>query len=129
MDGRSAADRATAAAALKRLSTASRNYSVKGAENLGPDWLAEFSAWVEAHLFYPDQAAAKNEDGTNQVTIHVRRDGRVIGDVPLEMRSGSFWLDAGTTSLFRGRQLPPFPPDALDDELTMQITIHYIIVR
>lgn len=121
--------RAAAAAALRRQS-GSRNFDVRGAENLGPDWMNEFSAWVEEHLRYPELAAANGEDGTNEVSVRVNRYGDVGShDVELEQRSGSTWLDYGTQSLFRSKKLPPFPPDAEDQELTIHVTIHYIIVR
>jgi protein TonB len=106
----------------------SANPDVRGAENLGPDWLNEFSQWVEEHKRYPEQAIANMEDGTNEVTIRIRRDGQVE-DVSLGYGSGSQWLDLGTQALFRGRRLPPFPPDAKDDEVTIQFTMHYVIVR
>lgn len=122
-----AASRSTATAALRGPSR-SDAYDVRGAEHLGPDWLNEFSAWVEEHKHYPEPAAANLEDGTNEVTIRIARDGKVEG-VEIQQRSGSRWLDLGTLSLFRGRKLPPFPPDASDDEVTIDFTMHYIIVR
>jgi protein TonB len=106
----------------------SNPYNVRGAESLGPDWMNEFSAWVEEHKRYPEQAAMNDEDGTNMVQIRIHRDGRVEA-VSLEQRSGSSWLDMGTVSLFRDRRLPPFPPDAKDDDLTIEFTMQYIIVR
>lgn len=130
LESRTPAERDAAASALRALGSSNPNFDVRGAENLGPDWMNEFSQWVHEHLRYPDEAARNLEDGTNVVTIRVTRDGHVsYNGVELDQPSGSQWLDLGTQSLFRNRNLPPFPPDAKDDALNIQVTIHYIIVR
>ncbi len=101
---------------------------MRGAERLGTDWRNALSAWVEAHKYYPDQARMNGEDGSPQVKVVVRRDGKVQS-VELEDRSGSVWLDMALQALFRGAMLPRFPDDAKDDEVTFHFTMHYILIR
>jgi protein TonB len=101
---------------------------IRGAEALGADWRNAFSAWVEQHKYYPQQAIINGEDGSPEVEMVIRRDGKVLS-VELETRSGSQWLDIALQALFRGRQLPPFPPNAKDDEVTVHFTMHYILIR
>jgi TonB family protein len=62
------------------------------------------------------------------VELQVAPDGRVRS-ARLVRQSGSVWLDAGTLSLFRGANLPPFPPGADPGGVTVDLTIHYILIR
>ncbi len=101
---------------------------IKGAERLGTDWRNALAAWVEAHKYYPQQAVLNNEDGSPQVEVRVRRDGKVQS-VMLETRSGSQWLDLALQGMFRSARLPPFPDDARENEITFTFTMHYILVR
>jgi len=101
---------------------------MRGAEQLGTDWRNALSAWVEAHKYYPDQARQAGEDGSPEVEVRVRRDGKVLS-VDLEERSGSAWLDMALQALFRNAMLPHFPDDAKDDEVTFHFTMHYILSR
>jgi len=119
-------------AAIPPPSAARSNASsdVRGGEALGADWLAELSAYVERHKRYPDQAAQNNEEGDSTISIVVGRDGHVFGrDVDLIRRSGSQFLDMGLLSMFRDKKLPPFPPGAPHDRETIQITMHYYLIR
>ena len=101
---------------------------IKGAERLGTDWRNALAAWVEEHKYYPQQAVLNNEDGSPQVEVRVRRDGKVQS-VLLETRSGSQWLDLALQALFRGASLPRFPDDSRENEITFTFTMHYILVR
>ncbi len=101
---------------------------IEGAEKLGTDWRNALSAWVEAHKYYPQQAIINGEDGSPQVEVTVRRDGKVLS-VDLENRSGSQWLDIALQALFRGAHLPPFPDTSKEDRLTFHFTMHYILIR
>jgi TonB family protein len=94
----------------------------------GQDWLNALSAWVEAHKYYPREAAADGEDGTVVVRVRVDRSGRVQL-VELRDRSGSQWLDLGLQAMFRGARLPPFPPDNTDPNFTFDFTMHYVLIR
>ena len=58
----------------------------------------------------------------------VARDGRVKA-VEIEQRSGSPWLDLGALAVFRDAKLPPLPPDVRDPNVTVDFTIHYMIIR
>ena len=119
-----------AAVAPPSASHSNASSDVRGGEALGADWLAELSAYVERHKRYPEQAAENNEEGDSTISIVVERDGRVFGrDVDLVRRSGSQFLDMGLMSMFRDKQLPPFPPGAPHDRETIQITMHYYLIR
>ncbi|MBV8092874.1 MAG: energy transducer TonB [Acetobacteraceae bacterium] len=97
-------------------------------QNPGPDWRNEFAAWVEAHKYYPEEAVRRGEDGLSGVRIIVAPDGRVKS-VDLILRSGSVWLDMALQSLFRSAHLPPFPPGVVDRDLTIEVTMNYILIR
>ena len=101
---------------------------LRGAEQLGTDWRNAFSAWVEAHKYYPNQAIQAGEDGSPEVELVVRRDGKVLS-VDLDQRSGSAWLDMALQAMFRGATLPRFPDNAKDDQVTIHFTMHYILIR
>ena len=100
---------------------------ITGAE-LGRDWLAAYTAWVRAHMYYPEQAAENGEDGTAEVVLSIDRYGKVLS-VQLVTRSGSQWLDLETTGLFRGARVPPFPQGTKEDTATIDQTIHYVLQR
>ncbi len=92
------------------------------------DWMSDLHRWWLEHRYYPEQAAMAGEDGTVKLQIQVDRYGRVHL-VDLEGRSGSQWLDMAAQAVFRGANLPPFPPGTRDDEITLDLTINYILVR
>jgi periplasmic protein TonB len=92
------------------------------------DWLNDLHRWWLQHGYYPEQAAMAGEDGTVGIEIVVDRYGRVRL-VDLRSRSGSQWLDMGAQAVFRGANLPPFPPGTHDDEVTLDLHINYILVR
>jgi protein TonB len=100
---------------------------ITGAQ-LGSDWIGLYSAWVQRHLYYPQQAAENGEDGSAEVVLVVDRSGRVQS-VELVGRSGSQWLDLAIQALFRRQIVPPFPPGTKDDTATIDQTIHYILRR
>ena len=83
---------------------------------------------MDEHKHYPEQAIANDEDGSSGVRITVDRYGQVT-EVRLVRRSGSTWLDAGLTGLFRDARLPPFPPGTHDEAVTITFTMHYILER
>lgn len=96
--------------------------------NVSPEWSALFRAWLEAHKYYPEQAARNGEDGSVTVRFEVDRDGRVSG-LELASRSGSQWLDMGLLSMMRGARVPPLPPDTREERVPVQLTVHYILIR
>lgn len=100
---------------------------VRGAQ-VGPDWRNAFRRWLEEHKRYPEAARVLGQEGTTRIELIVDPDGRVR-TMRLLRRSGSIWLDAGTVSLFRGANLPPFPPGADPSGVTVDLTIHYILIR
>lgn len=96
--------------------------------HVDPSWLALLHEWWDRHGYYPDQAVANGEDGTVGIEIVVDRYGHVRR-VTRERRSGSQWLDMAAEGTFRDASLPPFPPDTSDDQITVDLTITYVLVR
>jgi protein TonB len=94
--------------------------------HVGPDWRNELSAWVNAHAYYPEQAAMNGEDGTAMVRVVANPNGQVTS-VELESRSGSQWLDLALQALFRDARLPPLHDE--NEPITFDFTMHYILIR
>ena len=92
----------------------------------GPDWRNLLSRWVQQHAYYPPEARANLEEGTAQVHVEARPDGRVTS-VELIGRSGSIWLDLALQALFRDARIPPIPGG--DKPIVFNFTMHYIIIR
>lgn len=99
--------------------------SVKGVSS---DYGSEIDSWIRAHMFYPDEAVAAGEEGPASVHVVIDRSGRVT-KVRLTDQSGSYSLDAATTGMFQGAQLPPVPPDMKGDHFDLDVTINYMLIR
>ena len=97
-------------------------------DDVGADWLNLVSAWWDRHGYYPDQAAQMQQEGDVTLRLKVARDGQVE-ELDVEQRSGSQWLDLGALSVFRNAHLPPLPPDVTSKDISLDFTIHYIILR
>jgi TonB family protein len=97
-------------------------------DDVGEDWFDEVAAWWLRHRFYPSEAGRLNQEGDVILRLVVGRDGRVEA-VDVEQRSGSPWLDLGALAVFRDARLPPLPPDVRDPNVTVDFTIHYVIIR
>lgn len=106
---------------------ATSDIQVSGAQ-VGSDWMEQLRRWWIEHRFYPQQAAENGEAGTVQIRVIVNRTGKVL-QVELVSRSGSTFLDAAAQSTFRGRMLPPFPPQTPENEATLTLTINYFLYR
>jgi TonB family protein len=91
------------------------------------DYLAEISAYVERHKFYPSQAAANGENGVATIDATITRDGRVV-DVRLRQSSGSRWLDMAWESLFRDHRFSPFTDDMKGDKQIFTLTMDYELI-
>lgn len=91
-------------------------------------WINRLQDWWGRHGYYPSQAAALQQDGKVRIELVVDRYGKVRS-VELAGRSGSPWLDMGAQAVFRGAELPPFPPNSGDDRITLELTINYVLVR
>jgi len=103
------------------------NLRVRGAQ-AGPDWRNAFRMWLDRNLRYPREAAELNEQGPVTVRITTGADGRVRR-VELRAGSRSIFLNHYSQAVFRGAALPPFPPGTAEEEVTIDLTIHYILVR
>ena len=108
-----------------------RNVMTRYAEarrKLGEDWWAAFSAFVEAHKFYPLAAAEHGEDGQSVLHLVIARDG-TVRSATIELSSGSPRLDMAWLSEFRGAKVPPFPPGTEDSEVSFPASMTYILER
>jgi protein TonB len=91
-------------------------------------WMSLLHDWWQHHAYYPDQAAALGQDGTVELEIVVDKYGKVTG-LRLLGRSGSQWLDMGAESVFRDARLPSLMPFTSDDQITVDLSIHYLLLR
>ncbi|WP_428490709.1 energy transducer TonB [Rhodopila sp.] len=89
-----------------------------------PSWLADVSAWLQAHRSYPEMARAMGRQGTVVVQITVDPAGHVVG-FNLIRGSGTQSLDQAAEALMRNAQLPPFPPDMRLPRQSLTVPIHY----
>jgi len=96
--------------------------------HVDPSWLSALHDWWDRHGYYPEQAAALGQDGVVGIEIVVDKYGNVTR-LRLDSRSGSPWLDLGAQSVFRGAKLPSLLPFTSDEQITVELTIHYILVR
>lgn len=103
------------------------NLRVQGAQ-AGPDWRNAFRQWLDRTLRYPREAAELGEQGPVTVRITTGADGRVRR---VELRQGarSVFLNHYSQAVFRGATLPPFPPGTAEEEVTIDLTINYILFR
>jgi TonB family protein len=103
------------------------NLRVRGAQ-AGPDWRNAFRQWLDRTLRYPRDAAELGEQGPVMVRITTGADGRVRS---VELRQGarSVFLNHYSQAVFRGATLPPFPPGTAEEEVTIDLTINYILYR
>ncbi|WP_284257511.1 energy transducer TonB [Acidocella aquatica] len=99
--------------------------TIKG--NVGADWNAALSKWVNDHKYYPEAAAEQGQQGSVQVEFTVDRKGNVTG-LHMLSSSGSPFLDQAWMGMFADNQLPPFPPGTKDSHITVDATMHYEIV-
>ena len=97
----------------------------RGAE-AGPDWRNAFRQWLDQNLRYPREAIDLREQGPVTVRINTGPDGRVRG-VELRTASRSIHLNFYSQNVFRGAQLPPFPPGTAEQQVTIDLTINYIL--
>jgi len=99
--------------------------SIKGVSD---DYSDEIGAWIRRHMYYPEDAAKRGEDGASHVHVVLDRQGRVKS-VRLVNSSGSYALDDATQGMFRSAQLPPVPPDMSGNSFDVDLTIDYILIR
>ncbi|WP_198378013.1 energy transducer TonB, partial [Neoroseomonas rubea] len=102
-----------------------QNLRVRGAQ-AGPDWRNAFRQWLEQNLRYPREAAELGEQGPVTVRIITGADGRVRS-VEMRTASRSIFLNYYSQAVFRGRSLPPFPPGTAEEQVTIDLTINYIL--
>ena len=103
-------------------------YARTGIKGVSPDYDAELQDWIQRHLYYPEEAARKGQDGTAEVHVVLDRDGQVR-DVELTTSSGADLLDDATSGMFRGATLPPVPPDMAGGHFDIDLTVHYILMH
>ncbi|OYY05013.1 MAG: hypothetical protein B7Y73_02760 [Acidocella sp. 35-58-6] len=113
-------------AAADLQAAAGQTLTIKG--DAGSNWDAALNKWVNEHAYYPDAAIAQNQQGSVKIQFTVDRAGNVSG-IKLLTGSGSPFLDQAWPGLFKDAQLPPFPPDAKSDTVTVTATMHYILLH
>ena len=99
--------------------------SIKG--DVGADWQAELSRWVNDHKYYPQAAAEQGQQGDVRIEFTVDRQGNVTG-LRLLSGSGSTFLDQAWLGLFQQNQLPPFPAGTKADHVTVDATMHFELI-
>ncbi len=93
----------------------------------GPeDYMAMLSEYIETHKYYPESAAAAGEQGESVVRVTIERDG-TVRDVSLVQSSYATALDAAWEAVFRGAKLPPFTDEMKENELTLTLSLDYIL--
>jgi protein TonB len=100
--------------------------TIKG--DVGADWQAELSRWVNDHKYYPQAAAEQGQQGYVRIQFTVDRQGNVTG-LRLLGSSGSPFLDQAWLGLFQQNQLPPFPPGTKADHVTVDATMHFELIQ
>ncbi|OAG76100.1 TonB periplasmic protein [Acetobacter malorum] len=99
--------------------------SVRGVSD---DYGEQINEWIQRHMYYPEEAARNGEEGSSSVHVVLDRTGRVKS-VYQTGSAGSYYLDAATSGMFRGSQLPPVPPDMKGNHFDIDLTINYILIR
>ena len=104
----------------------SQDFKILG--KIGPDWSAELTRWVDERKYYPERAVALGQQGSVMIRLVIERNGKVK-KVTLVRSSGSPYLDSAWTGLFEGSRVPPFPPGTKADQITIDATMHYILIN
>ena len=99
--------------------------TIKG--DVGADWEAELSRWVNDHKYYPQAAAEQGQQGDVRIEFTVDREGNVTG-LRLLDSSGSQFLDQAWLGLFAQNQMPPFPRGSKASHVTVDATMHFELV-
>ena len=100
--------------------------TVKG--DVGANWIAELEEWVDQRKYYPEMAGEMNQQGTVVVRFMVDRAGHV-SHLAMVSPTGYALLDEAWLGLFRGADLPPFPPDAKSGTATVTASMHFEIIH
>lgn len=103
-----------------------RSFARIQGKDFSADWGNALAAWVNAHSYYPPQAAAANQQGDVEVEVVVEPDGHVRR-VTLMQQSGSVWLDMALTGMFRDANLPPLPGRTAP--FTFSFLMHYVLIN
>ncbi len=91
------------------------------------DYAEELREFVEAHKYYPREAAENGEQGDATVRVTVDRGGKVLS-VSLVRGSGSQLLDAAWVAVFRDNTLPPLNDDIPGNTYTFTFTLDYYLI-
>jgi TonB family protein len=90
------------------------------------DYMALVRDFVEAHKYYPGEAARNEEQGSATVEVTVRHDGKVIA-LTLLSGSGSHLLDDAWLGVFRDNRMPVFFDD-MPPQITFSFTLDYYLI-
>ncbi|WP_419729764.1 energy transducer TonB [Lichenicola sp.] len=103
-------------------------FATVGVQGSNDDYDSEIESWIHRHIYYPQEAAERGEEGPTRVHVVLGRDGKVKS-VQLIGSSGSYTLDDATQGMFRNAKLPPMPPDITDDHYDIDFTLTYVLTR
>jgi protein TonB len=95
--------------------------------NPGTNWDAELEHWVEQRNYYPEMAGDLGQQGTVVIRFTADRAGHV-SHLAMVSPTGYALLDQAWLGLFRGADLPRFPPDATSDTITVTYSMHYELI-
>jgi protein TonB len=99
--------------------------TIKG--DIGADWDAELTRWVNDHKYYPEAAVEQGQQGDVRIEFTVDRNGNVTG-LRLLNGSGSPFLDQAWLGLFEQNRLPPFPSGTKTGHVTVDATMHFELI-
>ncbi len=102
-------------------------YAAVHTANAKADWGSLFKAWFQRHMYYPQDAANRGEDGASTVLMTVSATGH-IDDVAIIETSGSPRLDAALLSMLRGQTVPA-PLPGMPTPFTDTVRLYYILER
>lgn len=103
-------------------------YASAGIRGVSDDYGELLQEWIQRHLYYPQAAADRGEDGVSGVHVSIDRSGHVLS-IDATTRSGHEILDDATSGMFRNARLPPVPPDMIGPHFDIDLKIHYILVH
>jgi protein TonB len=100
--------------------------SVQG--DVGANWIAELQQWIDQRKYYPEMAGELNQQGTVLIRFTVDRAGHV-SRLTMVSPTGYALLDEAWLGLFRGADLPPFPPGTKADTVTITASMRFEIIH
>ncbi|MDR9490267.1 MAG: TonB family protein, partial [Spiribacter sp.] len=100
--------------------------AIEGADKtIDSDWLAQLKAHLSAHVYYPQQAKWRGQEGKVVVSMHISGEGRVK-DYKIIRSSGVAALDAAVTEMLERAGPFPEPPADQSTRRSQQVSVPII---